>query len=150
MYRFFLHATAHDIVDVVDGQERAGVFFFDDGFQLGDLQTSNDRVEDSFRLVRVRAFAVEYRNTTTESCQKCLGKIVRSVRYDHDAFRLFETGDDEVHDFVRDEVRDERVHRTLPTEYETCTRQDEEVDDHDRFTDRQFRFAVRDDSTLRT
>ena len=67
------------------------------------------------------------------------------VRDDHDGIRLVEALQHNINHLCDDEVGKQRVHRLVPTIEEARRGEDEEVDEHNNFTDGELRPCIEND-----
>ena len=125
-----LEASALNVMDVTDGQERCGIHVGDDGLQLGLLQTSDDDEDDFFVSACEAALPVEVCNTAAKTAHYGLANLAIFVTDDPRRLGLVEALDDDIDHLEGNIVGDQGIHRAIPAEYKACAGQNEQVGEH--------------------
>ena len=140
-----LEPPALHVVDVADGHERVRIELLHDGFHLRFLEPRDDAENNLLAVPRVRAFAGQVGDSPPEPVDDRRADLRRGVADDPDRLGLVHPLDRDVDRLVRDEIGDQRVHRAVPLEDEAGGRQNEQVEEHDDFADRERRLLVDQD-----
>ena len=133
-------------MNAVDGNKGIFVDVEDELFQVFNVKACHDRVENFFRLSRVAAGTMEQGDACMQFLADGLANLCVVIGDDEDGVGLAQTFKNDINHLGDDEICDERIHRTIPSEEKAGRGKDEEVDEHHDFTNRENGFFVEDNS----